>query len=809
MAVKIKRILYTWGKLMAWGIFLALPAGAYSLQPEEKTIPLTLFVSTKGKDEWPGTRQRPFATLQQARDAARAAKEKQPERFAGAVIQVREGVYSLSSSFDLDERDSGSKDHPIVYEAASGQMVRLLGGKAIPQFRPLDDPAVRERLSPEARGHVVQADLRSLGITDFGSLSPRGFSRPIAPAHLELFFKGKPMELARWPNAGEFAHIAGFTLPQTDGGDGGQLEGGFTYEGDRPKRWKPSEDIWAHGYWAYDWANSYERIRRLDTEKRVVETAPPHGAYSFRVGQRFYFINVLEELDRPGEYYLDRSTGMLYFWLPSALKPGEAVVSVLSDPLIRTRDASYLTFKGFTLEGGRGHGIEIKGGSNVTVSGCTVRNVGNWGVMIDGGTRHAALGCDVSHTGDGGISVNGGDRKTLTPAHHRVENNHIHHYARWTRSYQAGVNISGVGIRVAHNLIHDAPHNAILHNGNELTIEYNEIYAVCLESGDAGAIYTGADYTYRGNIIRHNYIHHMGGVGFGTMAVYLDDNVSGHLIYGNVFWKVTRAVFLGGGRDHRVENNLFIDCDPSILIDGRGLDKRSNWQNMIYVTMKERLEAMNWRRPPYSTRYPELAALEKYYADPEKGGVPPENNIVVRNVSVGGEWLDIGWNATPEMVLFKDNLVTEDLKFVDPKRGDFQLPENSPAFQIGFKPIPMEKIGPQKDAHRSSTSKRQLVWSELKIEQAPSVKDGVQQPARIRLTLMNEGQTTEKGRLRLLVSPSTAAKIQGNPNVSYQLKPGQTMTRLFQVMPESGVKTFQVVEHREGDYSPRRVLEIR
>ena len=119
---------------------------------------------------------------------------------------------------------------------------------------------------------------------------------------------------------------------------------------------------------------------------------------------------------------------------------------------------------------------------------------------------------------------------------------------------------------VAHNLIHDAPHIAVIFGGNNHIIEYNEIYNVCYESNDAGAIYAGRDWTMRGTVIRYNYMHHISGFkGKGCVGVYLDDMYCGTKIYGNLFYRVTRAAFIGGGRDNIVENNLFVECTPSQL----------------------------------------------------------------------------------------------------------------------------------------------------------------------------------------------------------------------------------------------------
>ena len=131
---------------------------------------------------------------------------------------------------------------------------------------------------------------------------------------------------------------------------------------------------------------------------------------------------------------------------------------------------------------------------------------------------HRLLGEDV-------IALSGGDRITLAPAGLAAENNHIHHYSRWNRICRPAVSLDGVGNRVAHNLIDNAPHQAISFGGNDHLIELNEIHSVCYESNDAGAIYSGRNWTMRGTVIRHNYFHHINGFeGRGCVGVYLDDS---------------------------------------------------------------------------------------------------------------------------------------------------------------------------------------------------------------------------------------------------------------------------------------------
>ena len=161
--------------------------------------------------------------------------------------------------------------------------------------------------------------------------------------------------------------------------------------------------------------------------------------------------------------------------------------------------------------------------------------------------------------------------------------------------YHAAVLMNGVGNRVTHNLIHDAPHMAINFGGNDHLIEMNEIHDVCRESNDAGAIYGGRDWTMRGTKVRYNYFHHISGFeGRSCVGVYLDDQLSGIEIRGNLFYKVTRAAMIGGGRDCSIVNNVFVDCVPATHVDARGL----NWAAFSRTRWRKR-----WPPCPIRTRY--------------------------------------------------------------------------------------------------------------------------------------------------------------------------------------------------------------
>lgn len=684
------------------------------------------FLSPEGDDAGPGTREQPFRTFERARDAVRAERAAGRIPHGGLTVWVGRGDYPRGGTFELTAADSGTADGPIVWSARLEDVgrARLLGGRVVSGFEPVTEAGVLERLDPAARAKVRQLDLRALGLTDFGAMKSRGFGRATTPAHCELFHGGRPMTLARWPNEGEFERIAGFPEDSSQGDDHGgklgALAGGFYYAGERPNRWREVGEAWVHGYWAWDWANSYEQIAAIDRDRRWITTAAPHGLYGFRQGQRFYYLNLLEELDQPGEWYLDRRAGRLYFWPPAA--PGvvggevpvaETLLSLLEGPLVRATDVAHVILEGLAFEATRGSGIEIRGGAGVRVVGCRLRNLGNSGVVIVGGESHGVQSCDVFDTGDGGVSLRGGDREVLRAAGHFVENCHFRRQGRWSKCYVPAIYMEGVGMRASHNRIHDHPHCAILYGGNDHRIELNEIDHIALETGDVGAIYAGRDYTFRGNRILHNYIHHTGGVGMGSMGVYMDDCVSGTEIRGNVFFEVQRAAFLGGGRDHRVENNVFVNCNHAVELDGRGLDGSPVWRRMVDETMRQSLA-----RAPlalYRGRYPEMLGLDAHYGAPggpartgvDFKGVPPEGNVVARNLCVG-KWLRVGWNAKTEWLRLDANLtLTEgDPGFVGGVPGaaaratDFALRPDSPAWSLGFRPIPLDQIGLRSDPHR-------------------------------------------------------------------------------------------------------------
>ena len=525
---------------------------------------LTLYVASGGNDDWSGRlfapndarSDGPFATLQRARDAIRQLKQAGPLPPGGVTVEVAGGVYELARPLEFVQQDSGTEAAPIVYRARREAEVRLVGGKVVTGWQPVTNPAVLARLDEAARSHVLQADLKAQGVTDYGEMKPGprwGQSEP----GMELFFQDQPMTLARWPNEGfvQIVDLLGPTPVDVRGAKGCR-EGIFTYDGDRPQRWTGVPDIMLHGYWARDWADQRLKVELIDTQKRIIRLqAQPQHAFGFRPGHWYYAYNLLAELDQPGEWYLDRQAGILYFWPPAPIAAGKPMISVLPN-LVTMQGVSFVTLRGMTLETCRSTAATISGGTQTRVVGCVIRNTGGLAVTLSG-RESGVIGCDFYNLADGGVSMSGGDRRTLTPAGLYVDNCHLYRFGRWNPICKPGVNVDGAGNRVTHNLFHDAPHMAIMWGGNDHLFEFNEFHSVVHGANDAGIMYAGYNPAMRGHMIRYNYFHHVyGREGRGCNGVYLDDMFCSHHLRQRLLSGAARGVHRRRPRQRSREQHL-------------------------------------------------------------------------------------------------------------------------------------------------------------------------------------------------------------------------------------------------------------
>lgn len=651
---------------------------------------LTLYLAPRGDDQSAGTADRPFATLERARDELRAIRQRGTLPSGGVTVLVHGGEYLVSHTFNLTSEDSGNEAAPVRYCAAPGENVVFRGGVRLSNWKLLTDPNLYPLLPPESLGKVWYTDLKSVGLTNPMPLKLGGFSSgngfTTHPAH-ELFFNGQALQLARGPNEG-FLHIADVVVKDgTKGYDrAGSKTGIFTYQGDLPRKWVAEPDLLLYGYWFWDWADSYERVASIDPEKRVITLAKPWHTYGFRIGAPFYAYNALSELDLPGEWYLDRVNSRLLLYPPSDLKSATVEMSTFPAVMLEMKNVSHVCFEGLTWELGSADAIHLQGGSNCLFAGCTVRHFAGNAIDVRGGSHHGLLSCDIYSLGRGGVALAAGNRKTLSPGGSFIENCDIHDLSRIDHTYTPAIILDGVGNRVRHNRLHDIRSSAIRLEGNDHTVEYNEVYNVVTESDDQGGIDMFGNPTYRGNVFRYNYWHHIGSwrttdasPACGQCAIRLDDAICGTWIHGNIFERCSAGklgfggVQIHGGKDNLVENNLFADC--SAMVSCSPWDEQ-RWQQFV----KSALDNGAIDRELYLQKYPALAELT---ANINLNHV--RNNRALRC----GELL----RRAP-----KNLDATNNIKLPE---GELTLrPDNPLLTQPGFERIPVEEMGIYTDTWR-------------------------------------------------------------------------------------------------------------
>lgn len=685
-------------KLGLLALFLLLPLSrAGAAAPE-------WHVSPAGNDANAGTEAAPFRSLDKAREAVRTAKKHATET-AGATVVLHAGTYWLPKPFTLGPEDSGAPGAPIVYRAAAGESVWLNGGipLKLARFAPVSETAVLNRVPKAVRGRVRACRLTTAEAAWLGPEWPDTWfmGRKVKCVN-ELFADGTRLPLARWPNEGytTFGHIV---EPADKPGETPE----FTYRSHHVERWRVGEGVWLYGYWRRGYRAEFIRVKTVDRKHQTIRLAARNtlGALQNGGGRRYFALNTLDELDAPGEWFLDRRRNTLYFFPPADLHDGYVVLSVNPTAVLRCTNARYVEFHGLGIECSARDGIRIAGGDHCRLVGCEVRNVAFTGIAVKG-DAHEVVGCDLHDTGNAGVEVESGNRHTLTPGRAVVDNCHIYRTNRLVRGGSHAVSIRGVGVRFSHNLIHDCGYIAIAFHGNDHVMEFNRLFRTNVEAVEGGVFYTGRDWTSRGSILRYNFVHHIEdsreGCGSATRFVHLDDSAPGIDIYGNVCYRLGGGVSICGGAANHVHDNLFVECQWGVDIGPRGQHMfvsdgqggfrvspdRGRWKWDSLITL---LKRYHWNRPPYSTRYPKL--VEIFRKTPIAA---PWFNVIDRNVMVDCAAGIRKLSMQPEWAIIRDNWEDGDPGFVepDPTKLDFRLRADAVVRRaIGFRPCPVEKVG--------------------------------------------------------------------------------------------------------------------
>ena len=470
-----------------------------------------------GSDAGGGTAASPWRTLGRAQAAVRPAP-------AGATVLIRGDCFPVDASgaFDgtgavlsLGPVDSGAPGAPVTWAAWPGASARLLGGVAIPAAAWA--PAGAAAPVPG----TLMADLGAGGVDaakwGLGSLAGGGLGQCV-DTMAELFFNGAPQYLARFPNvdpssgAWEWLEISRVM----------DKENTFVVNGtgaEHALQWgsaasSPGGAPWVHGFWSYDWADSYTRVKSVTSDGQggaeitIDPSTPP--VYGFLPKARFMGVNILSELDFSGEYFIDQIKEVIY-WMPppGGVQADDEVFLSVAHTLVNTSSAggspvANVAFSGLQALYARSTGFALEGVENVTLTGITSALHGHTGVSLVG-TGLTLRDSLIFGTGCAAATVTGGDVAKLLPSGNLVANNTMHDYARIIRTYNPGLGWFGaVGQTMVNNTFRNAPHNGMLGGGALNLVQGNVFDTLLYEATDSGAFYVGYSWTNRGNVVRGN-----------------------------------------------------------------------------------------------------------------------------------------------------------------------------------------------------------------------------------------------------------------------------------------------------------------
>ena len=607
---------------------------------EPEAVVDTLYVSasaTVGAGD--GSINNPFANIEEAQALIREIKDANAYPEQGITVYFRQGQYRIDKTITFEEADSGKEGAPVVYSAYNNETVMFTGGINInlSEFENITDNSILNRLADGAENKIKQIDLAALGITDYGKMNVYGHSAsyfPTAGIEIpevqapELFLDGDTMSIARYPNEG-WVYIKSVV----DTGDviqnWTQYASGndFIPESERvypPKgsiftiddttkarmaRWSGAEEPWVYGYWKETWSDQSMPVEYMVAETGTVKTKIPSGK-KMTAGMYFYFYNLLEEIDVPGEYFIDRSNGILYFY--PTKESGTVTLSLLEGDMVVFAEGTHdIELIGIEFRAGRNYALTMDGVERVNIENCDINKFANQGVYMADSKDVTIKGCHLYDLGKGGIFVTYDTRvgvglEMLTNLENMgivVENCEINNFSRIQETYSPAVTTAGVGMVVRNCKIYDSTHMAIQLGGNDTLIENNEIFNVLQTSTDSGVFYGVLAKQEMGTVIRNNYIHDISSsAGTDISVVYCDDTKDGVTAESNLIVNFNgTAAKINGGWDNNFRYNVLINTQIAAAISSIGMRGDDKYDVANYVGYSKLKEVYSY---PAYLKYP-------------------------------------------------------------------------------------------------------------------------------------------------------------------------------------------------------------
>lgn len=474
------------------------------------------------------------------------------------------GEYRLDDTIDLSGDDITSLNHKPVYIEAYGDGKPILSGAKklnIEELAPVTEAEILARVPKNARKNIASMDLSKYNI----DMSPQNKSYPY------VYIDDREQILSRWPNF-DFAKVK--SVPTSTS---------FCYSETEPSKWTKASEAKIYGFFAADYFFGVSNIASINTTNQEITTSGPHFGTK-RAGARWYAVNLLEEIDLPGEWFVDREKKILYFYPPYAIKDSTMEMTALHDkPMINLGDAQNLSINGISFTKGGKEAVAARTASDITIKNCDISFMqGDYAIHFNkkSGTfiKNITIDSNECYGCAGGfVFVTAGNPNTLENGNTYITNNHV----ACCGSYPAYINgvVNGgenssarygsMGTVVRNNVFQDnRTVYAISLPGNDVEVDHNEIINQGYQIDDGGAIYFGKSHSFYGVNVHHNYIHDLN-TAHSYCGLYNDDGYSGATWEYNVVRNAFAITINGLGMDETFNYNLGINCNSGLRVGSR------------------------------------------------------------------------------------------------------------------------------------------------------------------------------------------------------------------------------------------------
>ena len=557
-----------------------------------------VYVAPDGSNSASGRPDAPVADIEKAKELA----IKYMQEFGGEYkvrIFVKPGTYRLQKSVSFNDNVFKSEYYKgISIEGFDREnQPEFTGSIALDtaDFTPVTDAATLARIHKNGRGKVASINLSQYGIKELAQI-PNVF--------YYIYLNDIEQTNARWPNDGE---ATVFSVPQTNS---------FVFSETDPLNWTEAKNAYVYGHFStagWEWHDGI--IQSVDTKTKTIniESVGSGSMSTSAAGTGWYASNLLEELDSPGEWFVDTENLKLYYYPPYGIKNQKLEMTYFTGTLFTFTDAVNVTVKDINFSKCY-KAMDFGGASkNITIESCDFSH-GQAETMVNFGNTYAydinVIENDVYNLFGRFLYFRAGNIKTLKNGNSLVKNNHLTQVAQYYRSsggmgggYQVE-NFGSVGVDCRNNVVQDLPGGAALGwGGSECSVNYNEVINAGKSMSDYGAIYVGRSASYYDMEVAHNYLHDFNDSN-NYNALYNDDAFCGAYWHHNVCVNMYQPCNQAPGFNTRYMYNVAVNCARSGTIGSR-----KSFGNQIYyggLLWSQTKQLIEENSAVYKKNYPEL-----------------------------------------------------------------------------------------------------------------------------------------------------------------------------------------------------------